>query len=168
MNPETHEARLQWLAEQEKDCHHDKVLAWDVPEGIANCEDCGGSSKVARFSTLRQVCSCKGRRDFVRIRVLDPDLPVGKGGAEVLATDAPCPDCQGRGWQVVDSLEATLAAARQGGYRLVIDSEGEARCSHRNRHIYIVKVPDRFNEAAILALFKARQKEVANANEGGR
>ena len=98
----THQERLLWLAQQETTCRHDKVQAWDITEGPANCPDCGGTGKVPRFPTLRQECpECDGTGWY--------DTPTADYRG--IPLDRECYHCQCRGWVVNYSLEAVLEVA---------------------------------------------------------
>ena len=98
----THTGRLLELAQQETACRHDKVQAWDLAEGPANCPDCGGTGKVAESPMLRQECPECGGSGRYNTSVADyRGIPL----------DRECSRCQCRGWVVKDSLEALMEAA---------------------------------------------------------
>jgi len=103
---------LEWLAGLEVDCSDCHGKGWrrytSMVEGmvaVGSAEDCPSCQrgKVPRFPTLRRVCP---RSDEHRYML---GMPEGGGQPD----GAICSCCQGRGYAVVDSLEATLEAARQ-------------------------------------------------------
>mgnify|MGYP001570172848 CR=1 FL=1 len=88
----THAERMLRLAEQTAPCPHAKVQAWDVPEGLSACPDCGGTGRVALYPMLRRECpDCHGTTSLI-----------GRH----------CMVCQGRGWIPNMSLKALVDAAQ--------------------------------------------------------
>lgn len=153
----THEERLLWLAEAKVTCHHDKVQAWDVPEAIRHCPDCGGTDTVFRFPTLRG--KCPGRSWLggfqgcpVPINIITQEFK------------AKC-KCEGRGYELVDNLEATRKAAIEDSLVFKLITFPTSGITE----VVVVGLPgdNRFgkaehkiaNEAAVSALYQAMQKE---------
>lgn len=142
----THQERLLWLAEREKDCLHPNPQ-W-IPEhpdpgceeGKWKCSECGaektkayrqileiwtgGTGKVPKFPMLREECpNCRGQ--ITESKNKDSNIS--------------CSPCANRGWIPVDNLEATLQGCISAGYSITFPPGGQANSASVIEAVYRVE-----------------------------